>query len=138
MVNCCLKSITVLHESLHWFMESRGVGADTLKSDMSQHLDGVSHEPLFQVFLDFRKAYDLLVRGRCLEIFSGYGLGLNLTHLLNNYWKRQSIIPNAGKFIGTEFGTGIVLTQGDSTSPIIFNIVAYAVVRSVLYVVCIP
>ena len=68
-----------------------------MKSDMSQHLDGVSHEPLFQVFLDFRKAYDSLDRGRYLELLRGYGLGPNLVRLLDNYWRQKRIISKAGK-----------------------------------------
>ena len=68
----------------------------------------------------------------------GYGLGPNLDRLLNNYWKWQRIFPKPGKFLGTEFGTRIEVTQGDPTSPMVFNIVVNVVVRAVLEVLCIP
>ena len=48
------------------------------------------------------------------------------------------IVPNTSKFLGKEFRTGKDLTQGDTASPMIFNIVVDVVVRAVLDVVCGP
>ena len=62
----------------------------------------------------------------------------NLAGLLETYWKRQQIVPKVGKYPGTAFGTGRGVTQGDPTSPIIFNSVVDAVVRAVLEEVCSP
>ena len=77
-----------------------------MEAKLSQHLVGLVHEPLFQVFLDVRKAYDSLDRDRCLQLLSGYGMGTNLARLLDNYWKRQRIAPKVGKCLGTLFVTG--------------------------------
>ena len=63
---------------------------------------------------------------------------MNLDQILNIYWKWQRIVPKAGNFLWTAFGTRRGVTQGDLASPIIFNIVVDAVVREVLYVVCRP
>ena len=73
-----------------------------------------------------------------MEILRGYGLGLIMAQLLNNYCNRHRIVPKAGKCLGTLFGTGIGVTQCDPASPINFNIVVDEVVRALLYVVCIP
>ena len=62
----------------------------------------------------------------------GYGLGTNLDRILENYWLRQRILPKVGKYLGTEFGTGIGVTQGDPAPSMIFNIVLDALVRAVL------
>ena len=70
---------------------------ETLEVNLAQHLTCLAHKPLFQVFLDFRKAYDSLDRGRYLEILRGYGLGPNLVCLLDNYWRQKRIISKAGK-----------------------------------------
>ena len=59
-----------------------------MEANLAHQLDGISHKPLFQVFLDVHKAYRYMDRGRCLEIFRGYRLGPKLTRLLKNYWKR--------------------------------------------------
>ena len=68
----------------------------------------------------------------------GYGLGLNLAWLLNNYWKRQRIVSKASKWLGTSFRTGRVVTQGYPSSPMILNIVVDVVVWVILDVVCSP
>ena len=39
------------------------MGTATLEAKIAQHLVGLAHETLFQVFLDVRKAYDVLNRG---------------------------------------------------------------------------
>ena len=65
-VNCCLKMIALFYNALHGFIEGQGTGTDTLEANLEQQLSGISHEPLFHVFLDFRKAYDSLDRGWCL------------------------------------------------------------------------
>ena len=71
-----------------------------------------------------------------MELLRRYGLGTNLSGLIDNYWKRQKIIPKVLKCMETEFGTGKGVTQGDPASPMIFNIVVDAVVRKVLGIVC--
>ena len=43
-----------------------------------QQLVGIAHEPLFQVFLDVRKAYKSMDRVRCTEIMRGYGMVQNM------------------------------------------------------------
>ena len=65
-------------------------------------------------------------------------MGPNLSWLLENYWKRQRIVPKIGNCLVTLFGTGRGVTQGNPTSPIIFNIVVDVVVQAVMEKVCIP
>ena len=65
-------------------------------------------------------------------------MGPNIAQILENYWKRQRIVPKVGKYLGTEIGTGRGVTQGDPTSPMIFNIVVDVVVHVVLEEVCRP
>ena len=138
VVNCWLKISVVLNEALQGFREGRGMGTATLEANMAQQLAGLAHEPIFQVLLDVWKAYDLLDRERCLEPPTGYRLGTNLAQILENYWRRQMIAPKVGKYLGTAFGTGRGVTQGDPVSPIIFNIMVDAVVRAALEEVCSP
>ena len=109
-----------------------------MEAKLAQKLAGIAHKTLLQVFLDVCKEYDLLERGRCLEILRGHNLGPNLTRLLNSYRKWQWIVPKAGKGLGSEFGTERGLTQGEPTPPMIFNIVVDAVVRAVLNLVYSP
>ena len=126
--------IVVLHDALYGFREGRGTA--TLEANLEQHLTGLEHEPLLQVFLDFLKAYNLLDRERRLKILRRYGMGMNLARLLENYWKRQRIFPKVGKCLGKSCGTYRGVTQVNPESLMIFKIVVDAVVRLVLGEVC--
>ena len=122
MVNCCLKQTVVLHGTLHRFRERWGTGPSTVQAKLVQQLAGLAHKPIFQLFLDVRKAYKSLDRGRCLEILRGYGLVMNLAHLFTYYWEQQRTVPKAGNFLEKDFRTGRELTQGNPYFPIIFKI----------------
>ena len=97
VVICWLKRSVVLHNDLHGFRERRGTGTAMLEAKLAQKLAGITHEPLFQVLLDVRKAYDSLDRYQRLELLRGYGMGPKLARILDNYWKRQWIVPKVGK-----------------------------------------
>ena len=78
----------MLHYDIHGFGEGRGARTAALEANLAQHLAGLAHEPLLQVFVDVHKAYDSLDIDRCLELLRAYGMGMDLARLLENYWKR--------------------------------------------------
>ena len=67
VVDCQMKRSFVLHNTLHGSREGRGTGTVTMETKLEQQLAGIANEPLFQVFLGVRKAYDLLDREQCLK-----------------------------------------------------------------------
>ena len=87
----------VFHNDFHRFRGGWGIGTATLEAKLDQHLMGLAHEPLFQVFLDIRKACGSLDMVRCLEVLIGYIMDSNLARLITTYWDRQSIVPKTGK-----------------------------------------
>ena len=64
-------------------------------------------------------------------------MGTDIARIIDNYWKRQRIVPKVGECLVTYFGTRRVVTQGDPISPMILNIVVYVVVYMVMEEVCI-
>ena len=62
----------------------------------------------------------------------------NTARLMAHHWENLRFVPKVRKFLGISSGTGRAVTQGDPTSPMIFNIVVDAVVRAVLEVFCRP
>ena len=91
-------------------------------------------EPLYGIFLDLRKAYDSMDRGRCVEIMRAYGVGENLLRLLTNFWENAELVCKAGGYYNREsFRAGRGVTQGGPVSPRIFNILVDAVVRDWLW-----
>ena len=78
IVNSRLRSSIVLLDVLHAFRKGRGAVISIMEAKPEKQLAGVFHEPIFQVFLDFRKAYNSLDQWRCMKIIREYGLGPRL------------------------------------------------------------
>jgi hypothetical protein len=85
--------------------------------------------PLYQIFIDFSKAYPSMDRGRTLEILEGYGVGLRTLRIFRNYWGNERFVARQGGFYGEPFHIDRGCTQGDPVAPTIFNIVEDAVLR---------
>ena len=60
-----------LHDCLHGGLPRRGTGTAIMEVKLQQQLAWVDQEPLYQIYLDLRKAYDALDLERCLEILAG-------------------------------------------------------------------
>ena len=134
--NIRIRSSIVLHDVLHRFRQGRGTGAAIIEAKLEQQLTGIVHEPLFQVFVDVRKACDSLDQGRYMEILRDYGLVPQIQKLLQRYWDRQRVVKNAGKYYGQPFSPGRGLMQGYPVSLALFNIIVDAVFRSILQKIC--
>ena len=63
VVNYRLKRSATVHNVLHVLSYGRDTGTVTLESKLAKQLAGIAHNPMFQVFLDVREAYDSLDRG---------------------------------------------------------------------------
>ena len=74
IVNIPLQSSIVLDDVLHSFRQGRGVGTAIIEVKLEQQLAGIVHEPFLQVFVDVRKPYNSLDRGRFMEMIREYGL----------------------------------------------------------------
>ena len=71
----------------------------------AQQLEGIVHEPLFQVIIDVQKAYGYFDRGIYMGILRGYGLDNNLQRLLQQYWDENKVEPESRKCFGQLFQT---------------------------------
>jgi len=70
-----------LHDCLHGFMTGRGTGTATIEAKLNQQLAFLEQTPLYQIFVDLKKAYDSVDRSRCPDIMAGYGVGPNFIRL---------------------------------------------------------
>ncbi len=75
-----------LHDSLHGFVVERGTGTAIIELKLAQQLVHMEQELLFATFLDLRKAYNVLCRGRCLRILQGYGVGPHVLEVIAYFW----------------------------------------------------
>ena len=118
-----------LHDSLHGSVEMRGTGTATIEAKLVQQLAYVEQDPLFAVFIDLRKAFDAMDRGRILEILENYGVGPNILRLIKLFWLKAELVCRANGRYGQGFRQFRGVTQGGPLSPRLFNIVVDAVVR---------
>jgi hypothetical protein len=123
-----LNAIT-LHDCLHGFRAKRGTGTAIIEAKLAQQLATLEQAPFYGVFLDLRKAFDAMDRGRCLEILAGYGVGPRMRHLIQKFWKEAVLVCRASGVYGDTFSAGRGVTQGGPLSPKLFNILVDAVVR---------
>ena len=112
------------------------MGTATLQENLTQRLVGISHDPLFQLFLDVWKSYNSLDRGWCMDILRGYEMGQNTARIIAHHWYSLLFVPKASRFLGMVLGPVGGVTQGYPAPPMIFNIVLDVVVRAVLELVC--
>ena len=74
-----------------------------MEENLAQQLAGISHGPLFQVFIDVKKTYESLDKRRLIEILRGYSHGPNLQRLLHQYCGKKKVVPKSGRFFGSPF-----------------------------------
>ncbi len=122
-------SVIKLHDCLHGGLPRRGMGTAIMEVKLQQQLAWVDQEPLYQIYLDLRKAYDALDRGRCLEILAGYGVGPNLLRLQKKFWDDAKMVCCVGGNYGLPFGAHCGVMQGEPLSSLMFNVCVDCVVR---------
>ncbi len=85
--------------------------------------------PFFGIFIDLRKAFDIMDCGCCLEILALHGVCPKMLRLIRNFWDLATNICRAKGNYGRPFKAGHGVTQGGLLSVKLFNILANAVVR---------
>ena len=75
LIDTFLRASIQFHDVLHGFQDGRGMGMATMDLKLAQELACVDHNPLFQVFLDLRKAYRKKYKYRLIQTLEGYGAG---------------------------------------------------------------
>jgi hypothetical protein len=122
-------SVIKLHNCLHGGLLARGMGTAIMEVKLQQQLAWVDQEPLYQIYLDLRKAYDALDQGRCLKILAGYSVGPNLLCLQKNFWDNAKMVCHAGGNYGLPFEAHRGVTQGGALSSLMFNVCVGCVIR---------
>ena len=79
------------------------------------------------VFLDLKKAYDMLDRFWAMEVLKEYSVGNNLCRIIES--QGDMMVPRQGGYYGRPLQAWRGVRQGNIISLLIFNIMADAVVR---------
>ena len=86
-------------------------------------------ETVYQIFLDLRKAYDSIDRKRVLLLMEKYKIGPNIRWYTKHIWENQYFVLRQCGFYSEPISIDRGVTQGDTDSPIKFNLIVDAVIR---------
>ncbi len=121
------------HDCLHGGLTKRGTGTATIEAKLHQSLAWRDQCPLYQIYVDLKKAYDALDRERTLNILAAYGVGPRMLALQKHFWETAKLVCRAGGNYGEAFSTERGVTQGGPLSSLMFNVCVDAVVREWLH-----
>jgi hypothetical protein len=124
----CLATIE-FHPCLHGGLPKCGTGTATIKVKLAQQLAWVEQEPLYQIYLDLRKAYDHLDQEGSLAIMTRCGVGPKLLRLQKTFWDKAQMVCRAGGSFGKHFGASLGIMRGSPLSSLMFNICVDAVIQ---------
>jgi hypothetical protein len=74
-----------LHNSLHDCHNGRGTGTAVIEAKLWQQLAHIEQAPFYGVFIDLKKALDVMDRERCLLILEGHGAGPNMRRIICHF-----------------------------------------------------
>ncbi len=118
-----------LHDSLHECLAGQGTGTGIIEAKLAQQLAHLEQAPFFGVFIDLKKVFDAMDRGRCLAILALHGVPPQMLRLIHNFWETATNICHAKGNYGRPFKAVRGLTQGGPLSAKLFNIIVDVVVR---------
>jgi hypothetical protein len=89
------------------------------------------NETVYQLFIDFMKAYDEVKRGVLYNILIEFGVPMKLVRLIKMCLKETYFKVHTGKHLPDNFSIQNSLKQGDAFSPLFFNFALVYAIRKV-------
>jgi hypothetical protein len=74
------------HDSLHGGLSKRGTGTAMIEAKLHQGLARRNQCPLYQIYIDLKKAYNTLDREQMLNILVAYGVESKMLALQKHFW----------------------------------------------------
>ena len=106
------------HEVLHGGIWGKGTGTAIMELKLAQQLAYIQQSPLYGIFVDLRKAFDAMDRGRTLDILKDRGVGPKTLRLIRVFWELAEMACRAGGSYGRKFKAGRGVTQGGGPVPL--------------------
>ena len=94
---------------------------------MRMQIEACKSTPIYQVYLDLSKAYDSIDQESTLRIMEKYKIGPNIRRYVQKVWDNQNFFLRQSKFFSDSIDVDRGCTQGDTDSPVIFNLIVDAV-----------
>ena len=105
---CIERRLRILpcHETLHGGIRGKGTGTAIMELKLAQQLAYIEQTPLYSIFVDLRKAFDAMDRGRPLAILEARGVGRKTRRLVRTIWELAEMACRAGGRCGRAGGAG--------------------------------
>jgi hypothetical protein len=100
------------HDSLHSGLLAWGTGTAMIEARLHQSLPWHNQCPLYQIFLDLKKAYGALDREQLLDILVAYGVGPKMLALQKHFRDTPKLVCHAGGNYREPFNAERGVTQG--------------------------
>ena len=105
------------------------MGTVSIKAKLAQSLAWRDQCPLYQIYIDLKKAYNALDREQTLNILATYGVGPKMLRLQKHFWDTAKLVCRAGGNYREPFSAKRGVTHGRPLSSLMFNVCVDAVVR---------
>ena len=130
IINLRLAQTIEFCDEVHGFRRKRGTFTAIGESKIRTQMAACESKTIYKIFLDLRKAYDSIDRKRVLRLMEKYKIGPNIRRYVAKVWENQEFVLRQAGFYSDPFEVNRGCTQGDTDSPIIFNLIIDAVLRS--------
>jgi hypothetical protein len=104
------------------------MGTAIIKAKLAQQLSYLELQPFYEVFLNLRKAFDVMDQEQCLLILEGYSAGPWMIRIIQCFWRNAIMVCRAAGNYGKAFKASRGITQGSPLSAKLFNILVDAIV----------
>ena len=130
VINLRLNAHIKFLPEIHGFRRQRGTHTAIGEAKIRMQIASCNSTPLYQIYLDLSKAYDSIDREQTLEIMRTYKIGPNIRQYVKKVWDQQTFYLRQSGFYSEGINVNRGCTQGDTDSPIIFNLIVDAVLRT--------
>jgi hypothetical protein len=105
------------------------MGIAMIEAKLAQSLAWHNQHPLYQIYVNLKKAYNALDREQTLNILAAYGVKPKMLRLQKHFWDTAKLVCCARGNYGEPFNAKRGITQGGPLSSLMFNVCVDAVVR---------
>jgi hypothetical protein len=116
-----------LHDCHHGCHANRCTGTVVIKAKLAQQLLYLELKPFFSIFLDLKKAFNLMNSEHCFLILEGCGAGPRMIRLIRTFWRNAIMMYQASGNNSMSFLVGRSMAQSGPLSAKLFNILVDAV-----------
>ena len=129
IINLRMTNAICFCKVVHGFQKQQGCFTAMGDSKLLIKRAACNGKTIYQIFLDLRKAYKFIHWPQVMALLLKYGVGPRIQRYIKTIWDNQTFFLRQSGFYSEAINVDWGVTQGDTNSPIIFNLIVEAVLR---------